>query len=120
MVKAKYTTTEIRKIAKALAKELERNKIIVDKIILYGSYAKGNPHDHSDIDLVVISPSFKGKKMLEIQEELSIVFSKYLSFIEPIGYSSEEFKYAEPETLLGEIKKSGKVLCSVEMRGSNL
>ncbi len=114
MVKAKYTTTEIRNIAKALAKELERNKIVVDKIILYGSYAKGNPHDHSDIDLVIISPSFKGKKMLKIQEELARVFSKYLPLIEPIGYSSEEFQYAEPETLLGEVRKSGKLLCSGE------
>lgn len=112
MVKAKYTPAEIRKIANALAKELKRNKIIVDKIILYGSYARGNPHDHSDIDLVVISPSFKGKKRLDIQEELARVFSKYLSIIEPIGYSSKDFQSAEPETLLGEIKKSGKVLCS--------
>ncbi|MCK4488577.1 MAG: nucleotidyltransferase domain-containing protein [Desulfobacterales bacterium] len=116
MVKAKYTTTEIRKIAKALAKELERNKIIVDKIILYGSYARGNPHDHSDIDLVVISPSFKAKKMLDIQADLARVFSKYLSIIEPLGCSSEDFQSAEPETLLGEIKKSGKVLCSGEGR----
>ena len=116
MVKAKYTTTEIRKIAKALAKELERNRIIVDKIILYGSYARGNPHDHSDIDLVVVSPSFRGKKILDIQEELARVFSKYLPIIEPIGYSSQDFQTAEPETLLGEIKKSGKVLCSGEGR----
>lgn len=116
MVKAKYTTTEIRKIAKALAKKLERNRIIVDKIILYGSYARGNPHDHSDIDLLVVSPSFRGKKILDIQEELARVFSKYLPIIEPIGYSSQDFQTAEPETLLGEIKKSGKVLCSGEGR----
>ena len=112
MVKAKYTTTEIKKIVKALAGELARNKIIVDKIILYGSYAKGNPHDHSDVDLVVISPSFEGKKMLHIQEQLAKVLSKYLSIIEPIGCSSEDFQSAEPETFFGEIKKSGKVLIS--------
>ncbi len=111
MVKAKFTTAEIRKIAKTLAGELEKNKIVVDKIILYGSYAKGHPHDHSDIDLAIISPSFRGKKMLDIQEELARVFANYLSIIEPLGYSTEDFQSAEPETLLGEIKKSGKVLC---------
>ncbi len=110
MVKAKFTTTEIRRIAKALARELKKNKIIVDKIILYGSYAKGNPHDYSDIDLAIISPSFNGKRMLDIQEELARIFSNYLSIIEPLGYSTEDFRSAEPETLLGEIKKSGKVL----------
>jgi len=110
MVKTKYTATEIRKIAKELVELLTTNKIIVDRIILYGSYAAGKPREHSDIDIAVISPSFKGKKILEIQERLADVFSKYLSIIEPVGYSSEDFRVSEPETLLGEIKKSGKVL----------
>lgn len=112
MVKAKYTTTEIKKIARALVKTLAANRIVVDKLILYGSYAKGTPRDHSDIDIAVISPSFKGKKMLETQAELAKLFSKYLSIVEPVGYSSEDFQSAEPETLLGEIKKSGRVLYS--------
>ncbi len=30
------------------------NKIAVDKIILYGSYATGRPKEHSDIDIAVI------------------------------------------------------------------
>ena len=110
MVKAKYTRAEIRAIVRALVKNLLVNKVAVDKIILHGSYAKGTPRDHSDIDLAVISPSFKGKKLFEIQAELAEIFSKYLSVVEPVGYSSEDFQTAEPETLLGEIKKYGKVL----------
>ncbi len=112
MVKAKYTRTEIEKLIKAVAVELERNRIKVAKIILYGSYAKGNPRDHSDIDIAIISPSFKGKRLLAIQEQLSKALSKYLAVIEPIGYSSEDFQIAAPETLLGEIKRSGKILYS--------
>ena len=110
MVKAKYTTTEIKKIIKILAETLKTNKIDVDRIILYGSYAKGIARDHSDIDIAIISPSFKGKKMLETQSVLARIFSKYLAIIEPVGYSSEDFQSAEPGTLLSEIKKSGKVL----------
>jgi len=110
VVKTKYTLSEIRKIIRVLVNTLTANKITVDKIILYGSYAAGKPRDHSDIDIAVISPSFKGKKILEIQEELAKVFSKYLSIIEPVGYSSEDFQTAEPETLLGEIKRSGRIL----------
>ena len=110
MVKAKYTTAEIRKIIRGLVETLTVNKIAVDKIILYGSYARGKPRDHSDIDIAVISPSFRGKKILDIQEVLARAFSKYLSIIEPVGYSPEDFQSAEPETLLGEIKKSGKIL----------
>ena len=115
MVKAKYTTTEIKKIVKILAELLKVNKIPVDRIILYGSYAKGTPQDHSDVDIAVISPSFKGKKMLETQSELARIFSKFLSIIEPIGYSTEDFQSAEPGTLLGEIKRSGKVFYPSEL-----
>ncbi len=112
MIKAKYTRTEIKKLAKILVAELEKNRIKVAKIILYGSYAKGNPRDHSDIDVAIISPSFKDKRLLTIQEQLSKALSKYLAVIEPVGYSSEDFQIAAPETLLGEIKRSGKILYS--------
>lgn len=110
MVKKKYTTTEIRKIAKDLVKILIANKIDVDRIILYGSYAKGTPRYHSDIDIAIISPSFKGKKILETQAELARVLAKFLSIVEPVGYAVEDFQSAEPGTLLGEIKQYGKIL----------
>lgn len=74
MVKAKYTTTEIRKVVKVLVETLAANKIDVDKIILYGSYAKGTPRDHSDIDIAVISPSFKGKNCLKYRLNLQKYF----------------------------------------------
>ena len=110
MVKAKYTKTEIRRIVNVLVKTLAVNKIDVDKIILYGSYAKGSQRDHSDIDIAIISPSFRGKKKLEVQAELARIFSKYLSIVEPVGYSSEDFQSAETESLLGEIKRTGRIL----------
>jgi uncharacterized protein len=110
MVKEKYTAPEIKKIINNLAKILTSNRIAVEKIILYGSYAKGTPRAHSDIDLAIISPDFKGKKMFEIQGILAGLLAQYLSAAEMIGYSSDEFRAATPETFLGEIKRTGKVL----------
>ncbi len=110
MVKTKYTKIEIREIVKGLVNALSEHSIIVDKIIMYGSYAKGNPREHSDIDIAVISPSFKGKKIIEIQGDLARASSKYLAIVEPVGYSTEDYKSARLETMLGEIKRSGKVL----------
>jgi predicted nucleotidyltransferase len=112
MVKTKYTATEIKKMAGNLTKTLRANAIFVDKIILYGSYAKGQQRDHSDIDIAIISPNFAGMKLLEIQAELARVLSKYLSIVEPVGYAPEDLLSVEPGTLLGEIKKSGKILYS--------
>ena len=110
MVKKKYTATEIRRIVSALVDLLRQNDVPVEKVILYGSYAKGAPRDHSDLDIAVISPSFRGKKLIETQAELARILAKYLAVIEPVGYSPEALRTAEPETLLGEIKRTGKVL----------
>lgn len=110
MVKEKYTASEIKKIINNLAKTLMANHIAVDKIILYGSYAKGTPRAYSDIDIAIISPDFKGKKIFEIQAILARLLSQYLSIAEVIGYSSDEFRTASPETFIGEIKRTGKVL----------
>jgi predicted nucleotidyltransferase len=42
----------IRRYARAIAKVFHP-----DKIILFGSYAYGTPHDDSDVDLLVIMPA---------------------------------------------------------------
>jgi predicted nucleotidyltransferase len=42
----------IRRYARAIAEEFHP-----DKIILFGSYAYGTPHEDSDVDLLVIMPA---------------------------------------------------------------
>ena len=45
------------------------------KIILFGSYALGNPHPESDLDLLVIidTPLKEGKLSLEIRRTLGVM-----------------------------------------------
>ena len=50
-------------------KILEKNKIKIDKLILFGSYAKGTQKKWSDIDLCVVSPQF-GKNRFEERVKL--------------------------------------------------
>ena len=33
--------------------------ITIDKVIIFGSYAKGNTHEYSDVDLAIFSDYFK-------------------------------------------------------------
>jgi predicted nucleotidyltransferase len=42
----------LREISERLKKEYH-----AEKVILYGSYAKGNPKEDSDIDLLIIAPT---------------------------------------------------------------
>jgi hypothetical protein len=62
----------------------------------------------------VISPSFRGKAILERQAELAVVLKKYLPIVEPVGYSTEDLENAESGTLLDQIKRSGTVLIDRE------
>jgi len=60
--------------------------------------------------LLSFSPNFKGKKMMEVQGTLAGLLGQYLAGAEVIGYSSDEFQSASPETFIGEIKRTGKIL----------
>ena len=40
---------------------LEAKGIHVGRLVLYGSYATGQSHEGSDIDLVVVSDDFEGR-----------------------------------------------------------
>ena len=110
MVKTKLSQKELKKIINDVVHDLEAHKIRVHQIILYGSYAHGSPKEFSDVDIAVVSPSFTRKSTLKIQEDLAKVMSRYVSIVEPIGYSPEEFNKADKTSFLGEIKRTGKVI----------
>ena len=68
----------VEKYADVITKELSPNAII-----LYGSYAKGNPHDESDIDVAVIFNGFSGD-WLETSSRLWRLGREVSYDIEPI------------------------------------
>ena len=50
---------EIIDIAKKYKEQL-KGQVEFDDIFLYGSYAKGSPKEHSDIDIAVVVEDFSG------------------------------------------------------------
>ncbi len=84
---------------------LEKDKLPIKKVILFGSYAKGTQHKWSDVDLCIISPKFKNAFDALHYLSLKTIFDmKYT--IEPIGFSPRDFqdKYS---SLIQEIKTTG-------------
>ncbi len=55
---------QVVEIIRGFIAELRR-EIPIKEIILFGSYAHGNPKEYSDIDLAVISDWFEGKPKIE-------------------------------------------------------
>lgn len=102
--------SEIKKIIKEYKKELRRHNIRITNIILYGSYAKGNPKPYSDIDLIVVSPDLARFHPLKRQEFLAQLTMNIEAPLEVLGYTPEEIKKAD-DTILGQIiRETGKKL----------
>ena len=106
MVEAK---TDIKRIIKNYIHHLESD-IKVQKVILFGSHARDQAHEWSDIDLAVVSDDLKGLDQLQRIELLSPARRGCDKSLEPLGYTLEEYENASHLTFLGEIKRTGKVM----------
>jgi len=74
------------------------------KIILFGSYAKGNFHEDSDIDIAVILKDYKN--LIDIQLELMRLRRKIDSRIKPHPFRENDFNMTNP--IVSEIIKYGR------------
>ncbi|GJQ57462.1 MAG: nucleotidyltransferase domain-containing protein [Candidatus Scalindua sp. AMX11] len=84
--------------------KLDEDGILVEAIYLFGSYAKGNVHKSSDIDLAVISPDFTNDRFEE-RIRLMKLSSNIDPRLEPVPFTPETFVDEDP--LAWEIKKEG-------------
>lgn len=67
-----YTIEEIKDKAKLLF----ASKSYIDKVYLFGSYAKNNANDDSDLDFVVTINSPVGMKLYSLYDEIADVYGK--------------------------------------------
>ena len=98
---------QVREIIKLYKDSLLKCGVIVERFILYGSFAQGNPKEDSDIDLVVVSESFQKMNLRERLEVLGVGAARIMKPIEARGYTPEEIKLAPKISFLSEILKSG-------------
>lgn len=92
----------VRQYANAVTRELSPSAIV-----LYGSYAKGNPHDESDIDVAVIFDGFNGD-WLKTSNRLWRLTENISLYIEPVLLDSAEDKSG----FVSNIYKTGQVIYS--------
>ncbi|MBU4047277.1 nucleotidyltransferase domain-containing protein [bacterium] len=92
-------TRDVKRIIERYKQELRNLNINSKKIILYGSYAKGNPREDSDIDLIVISDDFEDMNLRERLEILGVAAGRVFEPIEALGYTPKEIKQKK-ETFL--------------------
>lgn len=77
----------------------------IESAYLFGSYAKGNSTDDSDIDLALIFTNLDDSRRFNIQVQLMLFAAQIDSRIEPHPISHDDFNSGNP--FVAEIKKTG-------------
>jgi len=103
----KIPLEKIKRNVKEYVRLLETDGFVIEKVILYGSYAKGTYHKGSDIDICLISKKF-GK---DFHQEGKYLFRKLWQLknanLGPVGYSPKDFYKKNNSPLINEIQKNG-------------
>jgi len=81
---------EIRRTVAAFRRRLGKEGITAEKVILYGSYARGDSRDYSDIDVAVVSPQF-GRDRFKEGLRLRAIAATVDCRIEPVPVSSRAY-----------------------------
>ncbi len=79
-----------------LATELRRSGLRVEKLILFGSHAKGTAREDSDIDIAIVSPDFKDKDIFDrskliMKAEIATV-DKFIVPLDLVMLTPEEYE----------------------------
>lgn len=106
MARAKILNKDVVHTTLRFKHLLEAQRIPIQKMIIFGSHAKGRARPDSDIDICIISPKF-GRDSISEMQFLSRQSRKVDTRIEPIPVSPKE--YRETATpLIWEIKRTGR------------
>lgn len=103
-IRKRIPQTVIRKLARQIAKQFKPQKII-----LFGSYARGKPRPESDVDLLVVMDTKlrESQQSLEIRRSLGVSFGMDLIVRSPKRLAQ---RLKMGDSFLGDILKEGKVL----------
>lgn len=105
MVRRSDIITQLKEYRNKLQKKLGEVKIV-----FFGSYARGNYNKDSDVDLIVVSPYFRGIKSFERSQGLRDEFGVLVP-MDIICLTPEEFDEKKNRiTIVAEAVKEGIVI----------
>lgn len=104
-MKDKAETTVAKKvvnIVRYFAECLQEDGVVVDRVVVFGSSARGRIHKDSDIDLIVVSKSFRRKNIFKRAEMVGDAHAKTVKkFMVPMDILVKTPEEAEKSSLTG-------------------
>lgn len=105
----------LKKTKETLLEAFEKSGVHVDKIVVFGSYARGKPHKDSDVDVIIVSKDFRGKDIFQKVEMVRGIDGELVRRTKKpfdiLYYSDTEWKRGDSLTI-NAAKEYGKVLYS--------
>ncbi len=83
-----------------------RKRYDIKEAYLFGSYARGNPKEYSDVDIALVLGSFRDGSPFDETFEIFHEVQRYNSLFEVVCLREEEFS-KEDTTLSRHIKREG-------------
>jgi predicted nucleotidyltransferase len=78
--------------------------------VVFGSYAKNQSHQWSDIDVLVVSPLFDTIQTAEEHEKLWMFAARTDKRIEPIAIGEKQFKEDRSSLILEIARREGQII----------
>lgn len=98
---------DVEKFARDLAENLCIRNIRVTSIILFGSYARGEATEDSDLDLIVVSPDFGEKAdYSKLYRSLPV----HMIDVDALPRTPADLAAVEPDSFLAYALEEGKVV----------
>ena len=97
--------TDVINIVQRYAEAL-KSRFEYQKIIIFGSYARGNPREDSDIDIAIVFSNFHNR--FDRQAELMKLTKQIDTRIEPHPFREHEFNVSNP--FVYEIVNNGMIV----------
>jgi hypothetical protein len=85
---------------RAFCEQLRRVRIRPERILLFGSWARGQQREDSDIDVIVVSDDFARIGLRRRLEILGIAAGRAWVSVQALGYTPEELAAPEPTSFL--------------------
>jgi predicted nucleotidyltransferase len=105
--------TIVKSIKKYL-RAVEQKGIPVKYGVLFGSYAKGQQHEWSDIDLLVVSPRYDKKWTHKDWARLWLIAADTDIRIEPIPVGEKQYKEDDSSVIIEVARREGQIISLAE------
>jgi uncharacterized protein len=105
----KITQSAAVELVKKFVKELQDNGLHLRNVYLFGSYARNEQRQYSDIDVALVADEFESVAFLDLKYFIDISIKKAYTMLELHTYNTAYFQEGDP-FINEEIKPKGIVI----------